>query len=92
MSEAATDPMSPAQRDAICKAWSLLGEHFEQVLLVVNWECDGDQGEVEEAHEGYWHGGAMANLGMAHFAADRILHSGRKYHDPDGKSQNESQD
>lgn len=63
--------MNPAQQEAIKKAWDLLTEHFDEVLLVANWEletskCDG--------HECWWHGGALSALGMASFAHDRLLH------------------
>ena len=70
--------MTSAQRDAVCKAYTLLGEHFEAVLLVVNFEVNNpESGELEEAHEGYWKGGWAAAVGLAEFAKDRILCGGR---------------
>jgi hypothetical protein len=69
------DLMTRAQRDAIERAYELLGEHFESVLLVVNYELDGEA--AEEAHEGYWSGGSMTALGLAEFARNKILNSGK---------------
>lgn len=68
--------MSPAQRTAVQHAYTLLGEHFDRVLLVVDYEAH--QGTRSfDAHCGYWHGGSMAAIGLAHYALDRILHSGK---------------
>lgn len=80
--EVESDPMTPAQRVAIQKAWDILTEHFERVLVVADWDCEGDDGEQANAHEGWWHGGALAGVGLAEFAKDRMLKSGRKYNDP----------
>lgn len=80
-----SDPMTEAQRQAAQKAWDLLTEHFDYVLLVADWECHdpGEDGERENAHEGWWHGGALPALGLAEFAKDRILKVGKKYHEPE---------
>jgi len=72
------DLMSPAQREAICKAWTILTEHFDHVLLVVDWERTGDDSNLENCHEGYWHGGAMPALGLSRFADQRILESSKR--------------
>jgi hypothetical protein len=76
------DSMTQAQRDAICKAYTSLTEHFPRVLLVVDYDLDDGNGKEEDAHEGYWRGGALAAIGMCEFAKDRILHSGKKFLDP----------
>jgi len=76
MSAKYPDDMTPAQRDAIRKAFSLLGEHFEHVLIALDWETEDEKGDRCNAHTCYWHGGAMACLGLAEFGKDRILHCG----------------
>lgn len=81
-SEAEPDSMTKAQRDAIRKAYTMLGEHFPRVLIVVDYELDDGNGKEEDAHEGYWRGGALAAIGMCKYAEDRILHSGKKWMDP----------
>jgi hypothetical protein len=77
------DPMTPAQREAIQKAWDVLTEHFDHVLLVADWELKNESGDLADAHEGWWHGGSMAALGMCEFAKDRILHSGKSASEPE---------
>lgn len=67
------DPMSPAQREAMQKAWDLLTEHFERVLLVIDFECEGENGKRQDAHQGFWHGGALSAIGMCEYAKDRVL-------------------
>ena len=78
------DTMTPAQRESCQKAWVLLSEHFDNVLLVLNWELpDNDaNGQLQESHEGYWHGGAVTAIGLAEFAKTRILESGRTTSEP----------
>jgi hypothetical protein len=85
MSEETQDPMTKAQREAVCKAWDLLTEHFEGSLLVVDWETDqrDENGTAQDARVGYWHGGSMRAIGLAVFAKDRVLNSGKPYSEPD---------
>jgi len=85
MSEETTDPMSVPQRQAIQKAWDLLTEHFDGVLLVADWELieKDEDGKNQDAREGYWHGGSMRAIGLARFAERRIMDSGRKTSEPD---------
>lgn len=71
----APESMTPAQKESLQKAWDLLTEHFDRVLLVADWEVEGDL--RQSAHVGYWHGGALAAVGMAEFAKDRVLSGGR---------------
>ncbi|MFM7009374.1 MAG: hypothetical protein ACKO0Z_08615 [Betaproteobacteria bacterium] len=65
------DPFNPAQRQALQQAYSLLGEHFDRALIVVDAELDGDDGA--NAHEVLWKGGYMAALGMAEYARCRMI-------------------
>lgn len=65
--------MSPAQRAAVQQAYTLLGEHFDRVLIVVDYEVDDAAAPGCTASAGYWHGGYMAAIGMANYAIDRIL-------------------
>lgn len=83
MPDSTPDPMSKPQREALQKAWDILTEHFDHVLVVANWECEDDEGKRSDAHEGWWHGGSIAAIGLAEFAKDRILNSGTKFNEPD---------
>jgi len=84
MSAPENDDMTSAQREAICRAYGILTEHFERVVLVVDYDVDPARsgGENMDGHEGYWYGGSMAAIGLCEFAKDRILNSGKKYIDP----------
>jgi hypothetical protein len=82
MSAFVPDLMNPAQRQAICQAWDILGEHFDGCLVVVDWELETD-GKCEDAHEGYWHGGSMRAVGLAHFARQHIMESGKPMREPE---------
>lgn len=83
MTEETPDPMTKSQREAVCKAWDILCEHFDHVMLVVDFETEGKDGEREDAHEGFWHGGSLAAIGAAEYASRRILESGRKSNEPE---------
>jgi len=74
--------MSAAQRQALEKSWDTLCEHFDRVLLVVDWETEIN-GERIDAHEGYWHGGILAAIGAAEFAKVRILEAKRQTNEPE---------
>lgn len=76
------DDMSAPQREAICKAWDLLCEHFDRVLLVVDFETEGEGGKREDAHEGFWHGGSLSAIGMAAYAQQKLLNTGSKTYEP----------
>lgn len=80
--ESEKDPMTAAQREAVQKAYTILTEHFDRMILVVDFDIDEPDGKMSDAHEGYWHGGSMSGIGLAEFAKDRILNSGRKHNDP----------
>lgn len=79
------EPMNQAQLDAIQKAWDILTEHFDRVLLVADWECDtpDEDGQNSDGHCCYWHGGALSAVGMAQYGANRILQSGRRFAEPE---------
>lgn len=76
------DPLTKPQREAVQKAWDILTEHFDRVLLVVDSEVYEPDGKREDAHEGFWHGGSLSAVGMAEFAKHRILNSGHGQYDP----------
>lgn len=80
--ETTPDPMTDSQRQALQKAWDILTEHFDHVLVVADWESDDHKGNRCNAHEGWWHGGSIPAIGLAEFAKDRILHSGTKFNEP----------
>jgi hypothetical protein len=74
--EPETDLMSPDQNDAIEKAYQLLGEHFDSIVIAVNfdYEAKGVGSEIsQEARAVYWKGGAMTALGLCQFTTHRIL-------------------
>jgi hypothetical protein len=75
--------MTAPQRQALQKAWDILTEHFDHVLVVADWESDDEHGERCNAHEGWWYGGSIPAIGLAEFAKDRILKSGTKYNEPE---------
>jgi hypothetical protein len=64
---------TPAQTEAIQKAYSLLGEHFEHVLIVCHWETDVSP--AANATEVWYKGGALTALGMAHYASEKLLYN-----------------
>lgn len=74
-----TETMTEAQREAIQKAWDLLSEHYDHVLVILDWRTEQD----DDAHVAYWHGGALCALGMAEFAREGIQRSGRKASEPE---------
>lgn len=73
---------SEAQNEAIQSAYTILSEHFEHALIVVDSSIDLKNGHQADAHEGWWYGGSMAALGLAEYAKDRILRSGKQCVDP----------
>lgn len=79
------DDMTTGQREALEKAWNLLTEFFERCLVVVDYDVDEPGKKPQQAHEGFWHGGALSGIGMAEFAKDRIMRSGssEKSNEPD---------
>lgn len=83
MTEDTPDPMSKPQRESLQKAWDILTEHFDHVLLVIDFECPDEEGGTANAHEGYWHGGSMAAIGLAEFAKARLMRSGKTFNDPE---------
>ena len=85
MSDDTTDSMTSAQRQAICKAWDILSEHFDGVLLVADWELSekDEDGKNQDAREGWWHGGSMRAIGLARFAERRIMYSGKRFQEPE---------
>jgi hypothetical protein len=68
-----SDTMNDAQAQALEKAKDILTEHFDHVLVAVDWECVGDDGEITHAQEGWWHGGSIPAVGLAEWAKARIL-------------------
>lgn len=77
-----SDSKTPAQQQALEKAWDLLCEHFERVLLVVDFEIEHN-GKLADQHSGFWHGGALAAIGAAEYAKQRILESNEKNNEPE---------
>lgn len=73
--------MTSAQRSAIQQAYSILGEHFDASIIVVDYDIAS--GEQEQAHVGYWNGGSMRALGLCLFAQKNILESGKNEQEPE---------
>lgn len=60
--------MTAAQREARDKAYDILGEQFDHVLIALSFETD--QGCVQV---NYWKGGYIPALGLATYAQNWIL-------------------
>lgn len=73
------DDLTPAQEEALKKAWDILGEHFDRVLLVVDTETPQGQ---QDAHAVFWQGGALPAIGMASYAHQRLLERNNRNHEP----------
>jgi hypothetical protein len=63
--------MNEAQQAAIIRAREILDEHFENVLLAVSYSVSDDT----ESQSCGWHGGWVAALGLAHYAAEHLIRS-----------------
>lgn len=69
--------ITPAQQEVLEKAYNILGEQFDYVLIAVGWETDHD--ESTEATRYFYKGGRMACLGLATASQNALLRDG----DPD---------
>jgi hypothetical protein len=66
-----TDPdLTPAQMGALDKAWDMLEEHFDHVLLLIDTEAP--EGEDRVFQCGY-HGGITAAIGLCERAKIQIV-------------------
>lgn len=65
--------LTPAQQDALEKAYSLLGEHFDSVLIGVLAETTTPNSQ-EEAFRCCFKGGFTTAIGLASRCHDRLLH------------------
>lgn len=68
--------MTPAQIEALQKAYTTLGEHFDHVVIVLNWDTDEDIPSTGTKME--YKGGAMTALGLLTWGQDRILDVDRR--------------
>lgn len=64
------DEMTPAQREAVEKAWTLITEHFERILLVVDFDVESE--DRYSATEAFWYGGWSSSLGLSEAAKQMI--------------------
>lgn len=60
---------TPAQDDAIKKAYSILGEHFDNALIAVSWEPEDSE---NDAFSLFYKGGWMAAIGLASMAKKQL--------------------
>jgi hypothetical protein len=65
---------TPAQVDAIRKAYTLLGEHFDQALICVDSESEKATDEGERQHCFYYcsHGSNTGAVGLAYRALKHL--------------------
>jgi hypothetical protein len=80
----ATDLITAAQREALDKAWDLLSEHFDRILLITDCEVTNAEGGEENETHGFWHGGYLAALGCAEHAKHMISNSRSASNEPRG--------
>lgn len=64
--------MTEPHEDAVAKAYALLSEHFDGVLIATTRQ-DGDKDE----HSVEWSGGWTCAMGLAQFALDELRESDR---------------
>lgn len=67
--------LTKSQEEALERAWSILTEHFDRALLVVDSDVDNRDGRNTDDSSCLWHGGYMSAIGMAHYALNRITNS-----------------
>jgi hypothetical protein len=56
-----------AQRDALIRAYSILGEHFDHSLIAISTasELRTEKGEEGDAIRVFWNGGYIAAVGLS---------------------------
>lgn len=63
------------QREAIQRAYSLLGEHFEKVVIIVSAPpSDSPEDDGEEMTETWYKGGFTTAIGLLDYSKHRLLH------------------
>lgn len=69
-----SEEMSPAQNEAFKKAYDLLGEHFDGVILgiCIDDVHDEDDGKEKEVTDFLWKGGFARCRGMAEMLVDKF--------------------
>lgn len=72
MSDVPDSELSPAQLEALRRAWDVLTEHFENVLIVAATQAPGD-GEAATVTRFAWYGGYHAAIGMAESAKRYVM-------------------
>lgn len=65
-------PLTPSEKEALEKAYQLLGEHFEASLIVVTTLTESD-GRNTESSRVYWSGGYQCAIGHAESAKHMLL-------------------
>lgn len=71
--------LTPAQNEALDRAWGLLCEHFDVCVLGINTEIDRsiNAGELATYKNFMWHGGDMPALGLAHWVTSALAREPR---------------
>jgi hypothetical protein len=68
--------MNEHQQEALQRAHEILGEHFENAVILVSTDVYvGDR--LATAHELLFHGGAMTALGLLTWGGDQIMERDR---------------
>lgn len=74
--------MTEAQEKAFRDLVQIAGEHFNRALIVVDFECPGDDGSIATLAQ--WIGGKMAAIGMAEYVKGRMMGIRGPVDDDDG--------
>lgn len=67
--------MTEAQKRILEQAYSILGEHFDNCVILVHWDMDTDTPQTGTRL--VFKGGCMTALGLLEWGKDRILDSDR---------------
>lgn len=71
--ESSETKFNPAQEDALKKAYTLLGEHFDYALISISTDYEADMTGRTCAQEVVWKGGYISAIGLAEYAKHKIL-------------------
>lgn len=64
------DSMTPAQRETMQKAYTMLGEHFDFVVISVGFDSKDSSSQCSES---YWKGGWIPAIGLMENAKHGIV-------------------
>lgn len=71
-----SNALTLAQQQALEKAYDLLGEHFDHVLIAISTEYAQEDGMV--ATRVFWKGGPIPAIGLCEEAKTTLLNTGKR--------------